>query len=157
MTPYFDPLIPTHAALIPRPLRAHEDLATQAELAEADVIGQYTRRVDVDRARYFTATEEIRSAPGAFALRPGTFVFLADFNSDSALATDPDLVIALRRAIADVATWRLYKAGENPALGTVSTSAGGMRTKAANFQGRFPPDWDIGLQRWDIRPPVYVT
>lgn len=157
MAPYFNTAIPQHLALIPRPLRAHEDLTTQAELAEADVIGQYTRRVDADRVRHFTASQEAISAPGAFALRPGTFVFLADFNPDPGLATDPDLVIALRRVIADVTTWRLYKAGENPALGTVSTSAGGMRTKAANFQGRFPPDWDTGLQRWDIRPPVYAT
>src|SRR5574337_1144772 len=133
--------------LIPVTYRAAEDLPTIAAVAEADVVERFTQH-EPPRSQL---TSEFYVTPG-WSLGQGDYVALRNFNPDASSCTDAGLVLALKRTIAEVITWRAAKLDENPALGTVTTQAGQVKTKSARFNDPFPPgDWLFRLRRWDLR------
>lgn len=152
MATFFDATNTAHLSLITRSVRAHQDLAPVAQVAESDVIEQYTLRerpVENWTSQFYLGR--------GYAKGIGVYVCLEGFNPDADAVTDPELVTALRYTIADVITWRLIQYGESPLLSGVSTTAGGGKTFREDAFLRFPQGtWSWRLMRWDLRPPTYV-
>lgn len=154
MTAYFDVNSTSSTDLLVKAVRTHDELATTAADAETDVVAHFSRRYPSSG----TFSDAFYAGRGYYAGN-GVWVSLLNYLPDAASCTDAGLVLALRRTIADVVTWRLGKRGE--ALHVESQSALGPGTYKRNrpdFVNPFPPgDWPYRLRNWDIRTPVYVT
>lgn len=151
MTAFFVVTDTACAALITRVVRDHDDIASVAADAEADVIGHYTRQ--------YPSAEYVNQFYVGAGYNKGNDVYVAlrGFNPDADLVTDLELKRALQRTIAEVINWRLVRYGENPLLSSVSTAIGVSKSYRADASSMFPPTlWSRRLKEWDLRAPVVV-
>jgi hypothetical protein len=170
MATYFDATSPTDQALLPKAIRASEELANVAALAEADVIAQYTRSVPylnfTSREEYLrdgiVSTEVVgedisnQSAPSN-AIVPRLMVFLRGYKVDSADAlVDPGLKLAMKRTVAEVTRWRLAQWHKEILISSSSDSIGKSRQYADNAGDAFPPDWNRWLQPYESEEPLWA-
>ncbi len=154
MATFFDATSTADQALLTLTHRTHADLATVAEQAESDVIGQYVEFRPTTTDLYVNQFYQAQ----AYSLGDGYYVMLRGYNPDSSLVDDAALVKALKWTIADTINWRLAKYGESPLLESVSTQAGSAKTFKRDARSEFPPgDWDWRLKRWDARDVLYST
>lgn len=160
MTSYFVATSTSDILLVMRSFRSHGDLETVAAEAESDVIGHYTRRWP--HAYPYTpfplGWDFFGSgwAGRGFDLGDGAWVMLHNYVPDASSCTDASLVLALKRTIADVVTWRLAKYGTNYLLHK-NQSAPGQRTDFRDdVREPFPPgEWEFRLKPWDLRDAIY--
>jgi hypothetical protein len=151
---FFNATSTAHLALIAKPVRSHDDLATVAAQVERDVIAHYTQRHP--GAQSYSSHFYLGRG---YHKGNGFYVLLEGFNPDSDAVTDTDLKQALIDTIADVITWRLAKRGEAGAMGildSISTAIGVSKSFDDDAKEPFPPgQWDFRLQDWQIVDPVF--
>ena len=134
---YFDTTNPAHLALLPQAIRAHEELADVAAVAEDEVI------------EYFSLPAAVAPS-GAVVRDRGTaverHVCLRGYAIDAALA-QAALAAALRREIAGVVRWRLAQRARKPLL-TSETAGDPMTVKnyRDDAESRWPPGFGAGLR-----------
>ncbi len=151
MATYFDAKNDNHLKLLPPSLRKAEDVADLATIVEADVIAVYT---DPFNNEDFTLRETIRSSEeqGDFE-----FVHLAGYKLDADdVDTDPGLLLALRRTIAEVIRWRAAQWKREMGVASESDDRGKNRTYTLDAHStNFPPGWDRWLDKFDTREPPW--
>lgn len=166
-TPYFDATNEFDTNLLPAALRTDSELLVLAQLVEADVIAHFTRHVP---STAYTAREGVSDEPRfgdsgwvtdvvgedvsnqaapAGAVVPQIRVYLRGYKADAAdPAVDPNLKLALKRAIAEVIRWRLAQwKSEQQALSSSADGGGKSRSYRDSADDPFPKGWD----RW-VRP-----
>lgn len=145
MTTYFTATDDDDQLLIQSAVRGSDELATVATRAEADVIDRFTAwKTDFER----WPTDE------CYDLGDGRFVCLRGYNPDASLAT-ATLRSALKYAIAEVISWRLWQEQENPLMGQAAAGAGKGSALRPDANRRYPPDFGATLRNFDVRPVRY--
>lgn len=160
-TNYFDVTSQTDKLLLPVSLRNHTELPNVARIAEADVISYFT-----SDPPYFLYTNQLglqgfvdasasqgvdisATPPDNTAIFQQLRVYLRGWRpTANDPDTDPNLLVAMKFAIAEVIRWRMNLwAAVEPGVSQASESGGKVRTFRPDAEGAFPPDWT----RW-LRP-----
>lgn len=135
--------------LLPPEQQSYSDLAALAADVELDVIQQYTERA---RSYWYTARlPTIEGTPELVNSALGLYVYLRGYKVNAAdAAVDADLKDALRRAIAEVISWRISGRIRGAALAGQSVQ-GVSRAYIEAAASLWPKGWDRRLRRFDLR------
>lgn len=151
---YFKPADPAHLALLPDKLRTATGLADVATEAERMAIDAFT--APAPEVLYTARLIRNRQAT-VVATVDGTdiLVYLRGYAVD-ADAADPNLRLALRRAIANVIRWRLAQNRVDPIVASESSADGSKTVTYRNdAQDGLPEGWDDPLGPYDTREPPW--
>lgn len=154
MTSYFDATSTADQQLLLKAFRAHDDLASIAVQAEADVIQHFTRRLPPAigfQSQFYLGI--------GYHKGNGIWVSLEGFNPDASLvaADHADLKSTLKATIADVINWRLAKTGISPVLKGSGTAVGQYKNHRDDVNEPFPPgDWDWRMKPYNLKLPLYT-
>jgi hypothetical protein len=152
----------TDLAMLPTAQQSWSELARVSADAEADVIRQFTRETgDVLAGGWY-------DAPEFTAVGETRGVFLRYYEADASTVVDgaastavqqdqAAFLVAMKRTIVAVISWRFLAEKRDPALDQESDGTGRHRTMNVHHAEPFPLAWDRWLRPFVTLPPAGAT
>jgi len=157
VTTYFQVTNAACLAMLPPDLRTSVDLAFLATEAEFDVLSFYTKPINRVTYLNYPAPAQLPVAlrlTSVFTdLGNGNGVFLLNYTIDPTQCTDPGLVTAIRRTVAEVIRWRYPQLKRDVQVKQRSAPSGTSVSGSTTWIDfdQLPPGWNRWLRLWDTR------
>lgn len=154
MADFFDTSAQADLDLLHSSIREHPELDNMVDKVEFEILQFYSQRENDHWDNYWDFFKYEKGAPTSTEI----LVRLVGYDQDTPTNSEADLQEALRRTIAEVASWALRNYSNSPGahnvtLGRFSTGSGGLSDLPT--VNDWPDNWNRFLKNFDAKIPKY--